>query len=167
MNPLRIWSGALCLIIFLFLCLNFLFCRVGWTYSPLLRNGSRGDSRISVAWERSSHPAHGMVCSDQAGIKGMVHEYYESLFTSGALITMDTVINAIPEKITDQMNEDICKPYSNEEIKVTLFQNGSHQSTGTRWLSRHFFYQLHWELVQNDVCQNSWCFLWLHHRSHS
>jgi hypothetical protein len=81
----------------------------------------------------------GTVCTDQAGIKGMVHEYYKSLFTSEPLSTVDTVINAIPEKVTDQMNEDLCKPYSNEEIKVALFQMGSTKAPGPNGFPAIFY----------------------------
>jgi hypothetical protein len=28
----------------------------------------------------------------------------------------------MPGKVTDDMNSDLCKPYSDEEIKVALFQ---------------------------------------------
>jgi hypothetical protein len=51
----------------------------------------------------------------------MVHEFYEDRFTSKPLVTMDSVLDAIPEKVDDHMNEELCKPYSNEEIKAALF----------------------------------------------
>jgi hypothetical protein len=63
----------------------------------------------------------GLMCNDQNQIKGMVHEFYEDLFTSEPLVTMDSVLDAIPEKVDDHMNEELCKPYFNEEIKAALF----------------------------------------------
>jgi hypothetical protein len=50
------------------------------------------------------------VCTDQSEIKGMVHTFYEELFSSEPLVTMDTVLDAIHAKVDDQMNSDLCKP---------------------------------------------------------
>ena len=50
----------------------------------------------------------------------MVHNFYEELFSSQPCDST-TVLDAIPQKITSRMNDDLCKPYSNEEIKAALF----------------------------------------------
>jgi hypothetical protein len=70
------------------------------------------------------------VCDDQAGIKGMVHQFYEGLFSSEPVEGMDMVLDAIPAKVDDQMNASLCKPYTNEEIKVALFQMGPTKASG-------------------------------------
>lgn len=93
----------------------------------------------------------GSVCTDQTGIKGMVHEFYESLFTSEPLVTMNTVLDAIPEKVNHFMNEELCKPYSNEEIKAALFQMGPTKAPDPDGFPT-MFYQVHWDLVEKDVC---------------
>ncbi|KAM0872963.1 hypothetical protein ACQ4PT_038412 [Festuca glaucescens] len=93
----------------------------------------------------------GSVCSDQAGIKGMVQHFYEDLFSSEPVESMDTVLEAIPAKVDDQMNASLCKPYSNEEIRAALFQMGPTKAPGPDGFPA-MFYQVHWDLVQNDVC---------------
>jgi hypothetical protein len=93
----------------------------------------------------------GSVCNDQTQIKGMVHAFYEDLFTSEPLVMMDEVLEAIPERVNDQMNDDLCKPYSNEEIKAALFQMGATKAPGPDGFPA-MFYQVHWDLVENDVC---------------
>jgi hypothetical protein len=93
----------------------------------------------------------GSVCSDQAGIKGMVQQFYGDLFSSEPVESMDTVLEAIPTKVDDMMNASLCKPYSNEEIKTALFQMGPTKASGPNGFPA-MFYQVHWDLVQNDVC---------------
>jgi hypothetical protein len=89
----------------------------------------------------------GSVFSDQAGIKGMVQQFYEDLFSSEPMETMDTV----PAKFDDHMNASLCKPYSNEEIRTVLFQMGPTKVPGPDSFLA-MFYQVHWDLVQTDVC---------------
>jgi hypothetical protein len=63
---------------------------------------------------------------------------------------MDPVLGAIPSKVDERMNEDLCKPYSNEEIKVALFQGGPMKALGPDDFLA-MFYQVHWDLIQKNV----------------
>jgi hypothetical protein len=93
----------------------------------------------------------GSVCNDQSEIKGMVHTFYEELFTSEPLVAMDSVIDAIPAKMDDHMNVDLCKAFTNDEIKTALFQMGPTKAPGPDGFPA-MFYQVHWDLVQDMVC---------------
>lgn len=64
---------------------------------------------------------------------------------------MDRVLDAIPRKVDDNMNAELCKPYSNEEIRVALFQMGPTKAPGPDGLPA-MFYQTHWDLIQHDIC---------------
>ncbi|KAM0822709.1 hypothetical protein ACQ4PT_071337 [Festuca glaucescens] len=84
----------------------------------------------------------GSRCDDQNEIKGMIHHFYEELFTSEPLVSMDSVVDAIPRKVDDHMNEELCKPYTNEEIKAALFQMGPTKGPGSDGFPT-MFYQVH------------------------
>jgi hypothetical protein len=55
-------------------------------------------------------------------IKGMAEDFYGNLFTSEPFDP--TVVDAIPSKVTLDMNYDLTKPYTDVEIKAALFQMG-------------------------------------------
>jgi hypothetical protein len=87
------------------------------------------------------------LCFDQVEIKGMAHHFYEDLFTSEPGLAMDPVLDAIPSKVDDRMNEDLCKTYSNEEINDAMFQMGPTKAPGPGGFMS-MFYQVHWDLIR-------------------
>jgi hypothetical protein len=88
----------------------------------------------------------GSLCDDQAGIKGMVQQFYGDLFTSEPTLSTDAVLDAIPSKVSPEMNADLTKEYTNEEIKTALFQMGPTKAPGLDGFPA-LFYQTHWEFL--------------------
>jgi hypothetical protein len=66
----------------------------------------------------------GSKTEDQKEINEMVHQFYEKFYTSDSSLDMDGVIDSILVKVDREMNEKLCPPYSNDEIKLALFQMG-------------------------------------------
>lgn len=66
----------------------------------------------------------GTRCSDQGGMKDMVQHFYGNLFTSEPGIASDEVLDAIPQKVDPSMNDSLCSPFIDDEIKTALFQMG-------------------------------------------
>ena len=60
----------------------------------------------------------------------MVQQFYDHLFSTEPCPSVDAILDAIPRKITDDMNEALCKAYSDEEIKEALFQMGPTKAPG-------------------------------------
>jgi hypothetical protein len=92
----------------------------------------------------------GSMCEDQGEIKGMVHKFYEYLFSSEPCDSMDAVLDSITVKVTDDMNLELCKAYTDKEIETTLFQMGPTKAPGPDGFPV-LFYQTHWEFFKDEM----------------
>ncbi|VAI29049.1 unnamed protein product [Triticum turgidum subsp. durum] len=93
----------------------------------------------------------GSLCEDPEGIRSMVHDFYSNMFTSEPCDSLELVLEAIPCKVTEDMNEDLCKEYTNEEIRTALFQMGPTKAPGPDGFPA-LFYQIHWDVLAEDIC---------------
>ncbi|KAM0889077.1 hypothetical protein ACQ4PT_027916 [Festuca glaucescens] len=93
----------------------------------------------------------GSSCTNIAEIKGKVEDFYDALFSSEPCSGTEAVLEAIPEKVTMEMNGELCKPYSDEEIRTALFQMGPTKAPGPDGFPA-LFYQTHWEFFKAEIC---------------
>jgi hypothetical protein len=87
---------------------------------------------------------------DDEEMQGMAGSYFKSLFTKDSSINPDDVVNLFEHKITDDLNVELCKPCTPEEIADALFQIGPLKAPGPDGLPARFF-QRNWLLLKEDV----------------
>ena len=58
----------------------------------------------------------------------------------------------VPVKVMAGMNDILCAPYMNEEVKVALFQMFPTKAPGPDGFPAHF-YQRHWSLCGEEITQ--------------
>jgi hypothetical protein len=106
----------------------------------------RNTNRISYLLKED-----GTRCEDKEEIKRMAHDFYLNLFSSEPCQRMDAVLETIPCKVNQITNEDIDKPYSDEEIRDALFQMGPTKAPGPDGFPA-LFYQRHCDFFKKDIC---------------
>lgn len=69
----------------------------------------------------------------------MTRSYFQEVYTKDPTLTPDVVIESIEEKVTPEMNELLCAPFTNKEISDALFQIGPLKAPGTDGFPAHFY----------------------------
>lgn len=78
----------------------------------------------------------------------MVIGYFKAMFATASIdqVKMHEVVNLLQPRVTDDMKEDLDAPYSDEEIRATLFQMYPTKSPGPDGMPPVFF-QKYWDVI--------------------
>lgn len=88
--------------------------------------------------------------NDVRGIKDIVLHYFENIFTSTKMVGGVDVLNSMQQGVMPEMNERLDKSFSEEEIKVVVFQMQPSDTHGPDGMTL-FFYQRFWPIVGKDI----------------
>ena len=86
-----------------------------------------------------------MFTKDDQEMTNLTCSIYENLYRFEGVEQMEEVLNVVPSKFTSQMNEDMLKPFDEQEVKAALFQMFQRKAPGPDGFPAHFF-QTHWDL---------------------
>jgi hypothetical protein len=92
-----------------------------------------GDSNTSFFHQRASrrmarnrivrlNRPDGSECTNVEETQAMTVDFYSNLFKSKGTSNMHIVLDYVPHKVTHEMNEFLCAPFDENEVKQALFQ---------------------------------------------
>jgi hypothetical protein len=80
----------------------------------------------------------------------MATSYFKELFTRDPSLNNEELIAMIQEKVTVEMNEELCKEFTDEEIGDALFQIGPLKAPRVDGFPA-WFYQQNWGTIKEEV----------------
>ena len=75
---------------------------------------------------------------------------FDNLFHAGVGDQMEECLNAVPSRVTKDMQEILSSEFTAEEVKVALFQMGPTKAPGPNDMNA-LFYQKFWHVVDENV----------------
>ena len=92
----------------------------------------------------------GVVQHAPTEMEHMATSYFQSVYTRDPTILPTPVVNLFEEVITDDLNENLCKQFSEEEISDALFQIGPLKAPGPDGFPARF-YQKNWGVLKEEI----------------
>jgi len=118
------------------------------SYFHKIANGRRRKNTI-ISLEKD-----GEIVEGDENLLNHATEYYTNLFgpEEDHNIHIDQSLWDEVEKVSDVDNENLCKPFCEQEIKDALFQMEKHKADGPDKIPIEF-YQACWDIVKDDIIQ--------------
>jgi hypothetical protein len=129
--------------------------RVEW-----LQEGDRNTSFFQAKSKERAKTNHisslkrpdGLVVTDQEELEVVAKDFYGDLFTAQEVLDSDAVLDHVPVKVTQQMNEELVKPFTADEVEKALFMMGANKALGPDGFTAGF-YQHHLNLLGPRVTE--------------
>ena len=80
----------------------------------------------------------GRLCNDKESISATTIAYFQNIYTTTSLSCIEEITRAIPMRITREMNEELIKPFTGEEVTKALHQIHSIKAPGPSGMSAVF-----------------------------
>lgn len=88
----------------------------------------------------------GEVVTEQRALEALAVEFYSNLFTAQDELEPEHIVQHVPARVTSDMNEGLCRPFREDEVRRALFMMGPNKAPGPDGFTAGF-YQHHWEIV--------------------
>jgi hypothetical protein len=107
--------------------------RIAW-----LREGDRSTKYFHrrASWRKKKNKIHklkwpdGSWTCDSAEMEGLATDFFQTLFTRDKVVNPNIITDLVSPCITDDMNNNLCAPFSDKEISDALFQIGPLKALG-------------------------------------
>jgi len=92
----------------------------------------------------------GSVTYDQQELVAVARDFYMELFARQDMLDVAPIIDCVPVRVSDQMNDELVKPFTASEFEKALFMMDPNKAPGPDGFTAGFF-QLHWKLIGPSV----------------
>lgn len=129
--------------------------RVGWIKS--------GDCNTKLFHRKASWRAkknnikrllktNGALTDKTDEMEEMATEFFQNLYTQDTSVSPQLASRIFQTKVLDQLNDDLCKEFSDDEIGTALFQIGPWKAPGPDGVPARLL-QKQWGLLKTDICR--------------
>jgi hypothetical protein len=94
--------------------------------------------------------SEGTVHSSTNVLEQMSTDYFKEIFSADPSLDHSKVTRLIQSKVTPEMNENLCREFTDEEIANAIFQIGPLKAPGPDGFPARF-YQRNWGILKEDV----------------
>jgi hypothetical protein len=101
---------------------------------------------------KSLKDVNGVVQNTPTEMERMANSYFQSVYTRDPTIVTQPVVDLFAKLITDEVNGELCKPFSVEEISDAIFQIGPLKAPGPDGFPARF-YQRNWVVLKEEIVQ--------------
>jgi len=93
---------------------------------------------------------NGVIQTVPTEMQRMAVSYFKSLYTRDPSLNPEVILTLTPVQVTEDMNVQLCKEFSREEIAHALFQIGAIKAPGPDGFHARFYHQ-NWDLLKDEV----------------
>jgi hypothetical protein len=95
---------------------------------------------------------NGNEITKESDLQNLTTAYFKDLYKKDDSVHHEEATSVLQQKITPEMNEVLCKPFTDDEISFALFQIGPTKAPGPDGFPA-CFYQRNWATFKEDIIQ--------------